>query len=173
MLSFSGEYQSDSRGMKMSTFTNSNHSSNAPVHERHWKENYRSLPEEKEKHLIDYSPGHKSPNLYTRSIDRREVMRRNQLIDYPLSSDLKVSRPLQHNISDMYHGETDWLPRGDCSRYNAVSTRMCDATLPRNHLGSYSRNYKSAQKYNMISDHDYSPNSVFRNSRRRDDTWLV
>lgn len=173
MHSFSDEYQPDSRNIKLSTFTNSNHFSNVPVHETDWKENVRSLHEGKEKQLLDYSLRHKSPNLYTRSIDRREIMRRNRLIDYPQSSDLKLSSPLQHNISDMYHGERDWLPRGDCNQYNAVSTRLVDATLPRNHIGSYSRNYKSAQNYNMTSDHEYSPNSVFRNGRGREDTWLV
>ena len=101
-------------------------------------------------------------------------MRRNHLIDYPQNSDSKLPSLLQHNISDMYHGDQDWLqPRGDCNRFNAVSTRICDATLPRNHIGSYSRNYKSTQNYNMTLDHDYSPNSVFRSRRGREDTWLV
>ena len=171
ILTVSEEYQSDTRGMKMSTFTIANPSSNVPFQ---WKENIRSLPEEKETNLIDYSQRHKSPKLYTRSIDRREVMRRNHLIDYPQNSDSKLPSLLQHNISDMYHGDQDWLqPRGDCNRFNAMSTRICDATLPRNHIGSYSRNYKSTQNYNMTSDHDYSPNSVFRSRRGREDTWLV
>ena len=172
-LSFLDEYHADSGAIKLSTFSNSNPSSNALVHERHWKDNFESLPQEKETNLINSSPRYKNPKLYTRSIDRREVLRRNHLIDYPQPSDSKLPSLQQNNISDIYHGDQYWLPRGDCNRYNAVSTQICDATLPRNHIGSYSRNYKSTQNYNMTSDHDYSPNSVFRSRRGREDTWLV
>ena len=129
---------------------------------------------ERENPLIDYSSRQKRPKLYTRSIDRREIMRRNELMDYPQSSGPKLPNPLRHNISDLYPDNRELFQRNGSRRYNAMATQMCDATLPRSYLASHSRNYHPlGQHYAMTPTIETSPNSVFRSKHGREDTWLV
>lgn len=123
--------------------------------------------------MINYSSRENKPHLYTRSIDRREILRKNQLMYYPHDSDPKRPKHLRHNICDVYPDNNEMLHHSDGSRYNAISAQMCDATLPRRYLATHTTNSPSSYHYSIAPSLEHSQHSVFRNKPAREDTWLV
>jgi hypothetical protein len=169
----SDDYQSDSRRRQLSSFTTSNTLPNSSSHNTNREDDFNPLPHLRESHMINYSSRENKPNLYTRSIDRRELLRKNQLMYHSHDSDPKLPKHLRHNISDLYPDNNEMLHQSDGSRYNAISAQMCDATLPRRYLATHARNSPSRYNYSISPSIEDSQHSVFRNKRAREDTWLV
>ena len=164
------EYQADSRTRKLTTFTPSNTLPHSSAHNTKWEDGLSSLAQEVEENVIHYNSRENRPGLYSGSIDRREILRRNQRLHYPQDSDTKLTKHLRHNISDLYPDNNEIVNHGNCSRYNTISPQMYDTTLPRRYQATSARNFPSAQQYSIPTNLEHS---VFRNKRSREDTWLV
>ena len=165
------EYHTEFRRTDLSTFSPTNiiklKNSNNPTHEN----DFVSLATESEPHVLDYCIEQKRPQLFTRSIDRRAILRNNQMLGYP--SDPGLPKRLRNNH---YSPNEKMCNRSfDGVQYNTSSNPSCEATLSRSYLASRSRGYQSGQPFSMQLALEHSPNhpSVFRNKRSREETWLV
>ena len=161
----------------MSTFGSSNTPSTATFNETEWDNNFQASLRDRDTHFIDYSMKQKRPYLYTRSIDRREILRRNQITDYAQDSDPKLTHSSRHNISDVYPENRDMFRRSVSRRRDASSNRNCEATLSRSYLAARSKDDQLSHmkhvSYSMSPGRELSRNSVFRNKRAKEDLWLV
>ena len=136
--------------------------------------NFISLPTESEPRVLDYCIAQKRPQLFTRSIDRRAILRNHQMLGY--SRDSKLPKRLRHNESNSYSPNGEMFDRSfDGIQYNTSSSPSCEATLSRSYLASRSRGYQAGQPFSMQLALEQYPNhpSVFRNKRSREETWLV
>ena len=171
---YSDEYQPPGRRRELSTFASSNTPSTTTGTEAEWEDSIRTLPlREREEHLIEYPSGKRAHQLYTRSIDRREILRRNQMMDHTAPSDTKIPNFSRFDEYNQYPENREMFQQPYSARYNAMSNQNCEATLSRSYLAARSRNYKSNHQYSMSPGIEHPRNSVFRNKRTREDTWLV
>ena len=171
---FLDEFHPEFRRRNFSTFSPTNitnlKKNNEPMHEN----NFISLPTESEPRVLDYCIAQKRPQLFTRSIDRRAILRNHQMLGY--SRDVKLPKRLRHNESNSYSPNGEMFDRSfDGIQYNTSSSPSCEATLSRSYLASRSRGYQAGQPFSMQLALEQSPNhpSVFRNKRSREETWLV
>ena len=93
------EFQSDSKRRKFSTFNPSNTPTTATFHETDWNGEFRRSMRDGNNHFMNYSAEQKRLPLYTRSIDRREILRRNEMADYAKISELKYTDPSLQDVS--------------------------------------------------------------------------
>ena len=169
------EYHTEFSRRNLSTFSPTNitkvKNSNNSTHEN----DFVSLAaSESEPHVLDYCIEQKRPQLFTRSIDRRAILRNHQMLGYP--SDAKLPKRLRNNGINHYSPNGEMFNRSfDDVQYNTSSNPSCEATLSRSYLASRSRGYQSGQPFSMKLALEHSPNhpSVFRNKRSREETWLV
>ena len=169
------EYHTEFRRRNLSTFSPTNitkvKNSNNSTHEN----DFVSLAaSESEPHVLDYCIEQKRPQLFTRSIDRRAILRNHQMLGYP--SDAKLPKRLRNNGINHYSPNGEMFNRSfDDVQYNTSSNPSCEATLSRSYLASRSRGYQSGQPFSMKLALEHSTNhpSVFRNKRSKEETWLV
>ena len=114
---------------------------------------------------------HRRPILYTRSIDRREMMRRNRLTAHAQITDPQFSNSF-HN--DLYPEE---VFNRSSDRFGKITDQQhCEGTLSRSYLAARSRSGQPSHRKHIsysMSPNFEERNSVFRNKCANEDTWLV